>query len=150
MAKVSVQTNDFDVATESKRITQGCNDIGAVVSFTGLVRDLTNQNLISMTLEHYAAMTSLELQRIADEAEKRWDLNGLTVIHRYGELYPGDQIVLVIAASAHREDAFKAASYVMDFLKTRAPFWKKEKIGDTSRWVEEKSSDEQATESWDK
>lgn len=148
MAKVCVQKNDFDPAAESRLISAGRHDIGAIVSFTGLVRDFTDKSLKSMTLEHYPAMTKLELERIADEAEKRWPLQGLTIIHRYGELFPGDQIVLVIAASAHRDPAFQAASYVMDFLKTRAPFWKKEERGETSKWVEAKDSDETATESW--
>lgn len=148
MAKVCVQKNDFEAATESRLISARRHDIGAIVSFTGLVRDFTDKSLKSMTLEHYPAMTKLELERIADEAEKRWPLQGLTIIHRYGELFPGDQIVLVIAASAHRDPAFQAASYVMDFLKTRAPFWKKEERGETSKWVEAKDSDETATESW--
>lgn len=148
MAKICVQNNDFKAATESRLISAGRHDIGAVVSFTGLVRDFSDKSLKSMTLEHYPAMTKLELERIADEAEKRWPLQGLTIIHRYGELFPGDQIVLVIAASAHRDPAFQAASYVMDFLKTRAPFWKKEERGEISKWVEAKDSDEAATKDW--
>lgn len=148
MIKISVQSKDFDMSTESHLVSAGRSDIGAIVSFTGLVRDFDDKSLKSMTLEHYPAMTKLELERIADEAEKRWLLQGLTIIHRYGELFPGDQIVLVIAASAHRDAAFQAASYVMDFLKIRAPFWKKEETNDTHDWVEAKDSDEAATKNW--
>ena len=148
MAKISVQSNDFDMAAESQLISRDQHNIGAMVCFTGLVRDFDDKSLKSMTLEHYPAMTKLELERIAHEAEERWPLQGLTVIHRYGELYPGDQIVLVIAASSHRDAAFQAASYVMDFLKTRAPFWKKEERADKSEWVEAKEADDTATENW--
>ena len=149
MTKICVQTQDFDVASESQLIRKGRQDIGAIVSFTGLVRDFDDKSLKSMTLEHYPAMTKLELERIAGDAEKRGPLQDLTIIHRYGELFPGDQIVLVITASAHRDAAFQAASYVMDFLKTRAPFWKKEETGDASGWVEAKESDTTATKDWD-
>ena len=149
MAKISVQTEDFDVALESRQIQGDNHEIGAIVSFTGLVRDIHGSNLKSMTLEHYPAMTKLELERIAAEAEKRWPLEGLSIIHRYGELFPGDQIVMVIAASAHRDAAFQSASFVMDFLKTRAPFWKKEDCDGENEWVEAKDSDEDATKSWD-
>jgi molybdopterin synthase catalytic subunit len=148
MAKICVQSQDFNMANESQLIRQGRQDIGAIVSFIGLVRDFNDKSLKSMTLEHYPAMTKLELERIADEAKKRWPLQDLTIIHRHGELFPGDQIVLVITASAHRSAAFQAASYVMDFLKTRAPFWKKEKTEDTNQWVEAKHSDETATKDW--
>lgn len=148
MIKISVQSKDFDMSDESRLISAGRHDVGAVVSFTGLVRDLDDKSLKSMTLEHYPAMTTLELERIASEAEERWPLQGLTIIHRHGELFPGDQIVLVIAASAHRDAAFQAASYVMDFLKTRAPFWKKEETNDSDEWVEAKDSDEATTKNW--
>ena len=148
MIKISVQSNDFDMSVESQLISAGHHEIGAVVSFTGLVRDFNDKSLKSMTLEHYPAMTTLELERIADEATKRWPLQGLTVIHRHGKLFPGDQIVLVIAASAHREAAFQAASYIMDFLKTHAPFWKKEETNDGNAWVEANDSDEAAIKNW--
>lgn len=148
MIKISVQSKDFDMSTESRLVSAGRSDIGAIVSFTGLVRDFEDKSLKSMTLEHYPAMTKLELERIAEEAGKRWPSQALTIIHRYGELFPGDQIVLVIAASAHRDAAFQAASYVMDFLKTRAPFWKKEETNKTNEWVEAKDSDETATKNW--
>lgn len=148
MAKICVQSKDFDTAHETALISADRHDIGAIVNFIGLVRDFDDKSLKSMTLEHYPAMTTLELERIAGEAEKRWPLQGLTIIHRYGELFPGDQIVLVVAASAHRDVAFQAASYVMDFLKTRAPFWKKEETGDNSEWVEAKDSDDDATDQW--
>ena len=148
LSKISVQLEDFDGTQESRLLTQGNNDIGGVVSFIGLVRDSKDKNLKSLTLEHYPAMTEMELERIASEAEARWPLCGLTIIHRYGELMVGDQIVLVIAASAHRDAAFNAASYIMDFLKTRAPFWKKEDTGDGGTWVDAKESDDTATDKW--
>ena len=148
MAKVCVQSKDFDPANEARLISAGRHDIGAVVSFTGLVRDFDDKSLKSMTLEHYPSMTSLELERIAKEAEEKWPLEGLTIIHRFGELYPGDQIVLVIAASSHREAAFNAASFVMDFLKTRAPFWKKELGPDGGHWVSAREHDTSRATRW--
>ncbi len=148
-AKISVQIDDFDVAGESQIMRTGNPMIGAIVSFTGLVRDMESKPLKSMTLEHYPAMTHLELERIADEALTRWPLQGLSIIHRYGELFPGDQIVMVLTASAHRDAAFSSASYIMDFLKTRAPFWKKESHGDQDKWVDAKESDEDNLSNWD-
>ncbi|MDO8288731.1 MAG: molybdenum cofactor biosynthesis protein MoaE [Parvibaculum sp.] len=133
-----VQTEDFDISTEIAALTKGRSDIGAVVTFSGLVRDVT------LTLEHYAGMTERELTKIEAEANTRWKLQAVTIIHRIGTLNPGDNIVLVITASTHRKDAFEAAEFLMDYLKTRAPFWKRE--GDT--WVEAKASDDDAAERW--
>lgn len=133
-----VQTEDFDVSTEIKNLVSARTDIGAVVTFSGLVRD------VNLTLEHYAGMTEREITKIEAEANARWKLQASLIIHRVGELQPGDNVVLVIAASKHRKDAFEAAEFLMDYLKTRAPFWKRE--GDT--WVEAKSSDDAAAERW--
>ena len=133
-----VQTEDFDVSTEIKNLVGTRTDIGAVVTFSGLVRDVT------LTLEHYAGMTDRELTKIEAEANARWSLQGISIIHRVGTLAPSDNIVLVVTASKHRKDAFEAAEFLMDYLKTRAPFWKRE--GDT--WVKAKSSDDDAAERW--
>lgn len=133
-----VQTEDFDISAEIAALTKGRTDIGAVATFSGLVRDVT------LTLEHYAGMTERELSKIEAEANARWSLQACLIIHRVGTLQPGDNIVLVITASAHRKDAFEAAEFLMDYLKTRAPFWKRE--GDT--WVEAKASDDDAAERW--
>ena len=135
---IRVQTEDFDVSNEIAALTKGRSDIGAVVSFSGLVRDVT------LTLEHYPGMTERELGKIEAEANERWQLQGVSIIHRVGELAPGDNIVLVVTASAHRKDAFEAAEFLMDYLKTRAPFWKRE--GEI--WVEAKASDDEAAERW--
>lgn len=147
---VSLQTSDFDIATEIDALSSGDTGIGAVVTFTGLVRDMVNdERIVDMTLEHYPAMAQAELERIEEEAQKRWPLNGTRVIHRFGTLKPGERIVLVVTASSHRQAAFEAAEFIMDFLKTRAPFWKKEKLkqGD-SGWVEAKDKDDAALERW--
>lgn len=135
---IRVQTEDFDVSNEIAALTKGRSDIGAVVTFSGLVRDVT------LTLEHYPGMTERELGKIEAEANERWQLQGVSIIHRVGELAPGDNIVLVVTASAHRKDAFEAAEFLMDYLKTRAPFWKRE--GEI--WVEAKASDDEAAERW--
>ena len=133
-----VQTEDFDINAEIAALTKGRSDIGAVVTFSGLVRDVT------LTLEHYAGMTERELTKLEAEANTRWTLQASLIIHRVGTLNPGDNIVLVITASKHRKDAFEAAEFLMDYLKTRAPFWKRE--GEI--WVEAKSSDDDAAERW--
>tara|TARA_R110000868_G_scaffold64845_4_gene194573 strand:- start:3885 stop:4298 length:414 start_codon:yes stop_codon:yes gene_type:complete len=133
-----VQTEDFDINAEIAALTKGRSDIGAVVTFSGLVRDVT------LTLEHYAGMTERELTKLEADANARWQLHGITIIHRIGTLHPADNIVLVVTASKHRKDAFEAAEFLMDYLKTRAPFWKRE--GET--WVEAKDSDDQAAERW--
>lgn len=147
MPSVSVQQTDFDVSAEIKALRGDRTDVGAVVTFSGTVRDVGG-SLSSMTLEHYPGMTEKELLRISEEAEERWPLLGTRVIHRYGELSPGDNIVLVIALSAHRHAAFEAAMFLMDFLKSKAPFWKKEQIGDDAQWVDARETDEDALDRW--
>ena len=147
--KISVQTDDFSAQDEAYRLTSGRKDVGALVSFTGLCRDEAN-TLSALELEHYPGMAEAELTRIAEKAIERWPLTGLTVIHRYGKIPPGDNIVLVVAASAHRRAAFEAADFLMDYLKTRAPFWKKEHLvsGDASSWVDAKAGDDEDAARW--
>jgi len=147
MASVSVQAGDFRIADEIAALKNGRVDIGAIVTFTGTVRDM-DSDLKAMTLEHYPGMTEAELLRVAEEAEKRWPLVGCRVIHRYGRLEPGDNIVLVITMSAHRHAAFEAADFLMDFLKSRAPFWKKEETSEGGQWVDAKESDTDALKRW--
>ncbi len=146
---IRIQAGDFDVAAEMSAVSRGRPDIGAVVTFTGLCRD-ENGRLSALELEHYPRMAEAELQRIAREAGERWPLSAISIIHRHGKLVPGDNIVLVVAASAHREAAFNAASYMMDFLKTRAPFWKKEHFaaGGEGNWVSAKDADDEAALRW--
>lgn len=146
---VRVQAEDFDAAAEIARLAAGRADIGAVVSFTGLCRD-EDRTLAALELEHYPGMAEAEIGRIAAEAVSRWPLAGLTVIHRHGLLKPGENIVLVVAASAHRRAAFEAADFLMDYLKTQAPFWKKEHLlsGETSSWVDAKADDDDALQRW--
>jgi molybdopterin synthase catalytic subunit len=146
---VQIQAEDFEIAAEIARLTAGRTDVGAVVTFSGLCRDEAGA-LAALELEHYPGMAHTEISRIADEATKRWALQGLTAIHRYGKLKPGENIVLVVAASTHRHAAFEAASFLMDFLKSRAPFWKKEHRTDGSEggWVDAKEADEQAAARW--
>lgn len=146
---IRVQAEDFDVAEELTRLRAGRTDIGALVSFTGLVRvDHEGPELKSMTLEHYPGMTEKKLEEIEAEANRRWPLTGSLIVHRYGRLTPGEQIVLVITASRHRQAAFEAASFLMDWLKTEAPFWKQEETSDGTRWVEAKNSDDKARDRW--
>ena len=146
---VRIQAEDFDTGAEIARLTAGRTDIGAVVTFSGLCRDEAGQ-LTALELEHYSGMAEAEIARIADEAVRRWPLAGLVAIHRFGRIAPGDTIVLVIATSAHRQAAFEAASFMMDFLKSRAPFWKKEHRADgsASNWVEAKDADDKAAARW--
>ena len=146
---VRVQPEPFDLEKEISALSFGRTDVGAVVTFTGLCRDEGGQ-LAALELEHYPGMAEGEICRIAEEACSRWPLTGLTVIHRFGRLEPGAQIVAVVAASAHREAAFNAASFLMDFLKTRAPFWKKEHRldGTSGDWIEAKDTDDKAAERW--
>ncbi|WP_294533945.1 molybdenum cofactor biosynthesis protein MoaE [uncultured Rhodoblastus sp.] len=146
---IRVQTEPFDAAAEAAALTNGRTDIGALVSFVGLCRDEAG-TLAALELEHYPGMAEAELARIAQEAESRWPLLGLTLIHRSGKLLPGEGIVLVLAASAHRQAAFAAAEFLMDFLKSRAPFWKKEHRADGTPglWVEAKDADEAALSRW--
>jgi molybdopterin synthase catalytic subunit len=144
---VRVQAGDFDVAAEVAQLAAGRRDIGAVVTFTGLCRD-EDGRLGALELEHYPGMAEAEIGRIAAEACERWPIQGVTVIHRTGKLLPGDNIVLVVTASAHRQAAFEAANFLMDYLKTSAPFWKKEHGAGAAGWVEAKADDDRAAERW--
>ena len=146
---IRVQTNDFDPGAEIARLSAGRDDIGAVVSFVGLVRGESHgETLVNMTLEHFPGMTERELQRIADEALARWSLQDVSVVHRIGELKPGERIVLVVTAAAHRRAAFEAAEFLMDYLKTKAPFWKRELRASGEHWVEARGSDDEAAARW--
>lgn len=146
--EVVVRDGDFDIAAEIARLSQRAAGAGAVVTFTGICRDEEGR-LTALELEHYPGMAEAEIGRIAAEAAERWPLLGLTVIHRHGRLVPGDNIVLVAVASAHRKAAFEAAGFVMDFLKTRAPFWKKEHTAEAAGdWVEAKAGDDRAAGRW--
>ena len=148
---VCVQNEDFDIGAEVRKLTAGRTDIGAIVTFTGTVRDTAKGAPISeMTLEHYPGMTETELQRVAAEAEARWPLQGCRVIHRIGRLLPGDNIVLVVTASAHRHAAFAAAEFLMDYLKSRAPFWKREaNAASEGHWVDAREDDAEALKRWE-
>jgi molybdopterin synthase catalytic subunit len=149
MPTVRVQHEDFDTGRELESLTRGRTDVGAVASFTGLVRESNDGSSVSaMTLEHYPGMTEKALEEICGEAHARWDLIDTLVIHRIGALEPGDRIVLVGVSSGHRGDAFAACEFIMDYLKTRAPFWKREDTPEGSRWVEARTSDEEAAEHW--
>jgi molybdopterin synthase catalytic subunit len=146
---VRVEAESFDVARESVRLSEGRTDIGALVTFTGLCRD-EGGALAALEIEHYPGMAEAEIARVAAEALARWPLQGLLVIHRFGRIAPGEPIVLVAAASRHRHEAFAAASFLMDFLKTEAPFWKKQRLDDgaDAGWVAAKDEDEAAAEKW--
>jgi molybdopterin synthase catalytic subunit len=146
---VRVQSEDFDVGVEIARLRGSEPKIGAVASFIGVVRDLNDGRDVSqMTLEHYPGMTEKALERIVSEAKGRWDLFDVLVIHRVGTLSPTDQIVLVVVTSAHRGEAFAACEFVIDYLKTQAPFWKKEQTAAGARWVEARDSDDVAAQKW--
>jgi molybdopterin synthase catalytic subunit len=146
---IRLQREGFDAAAESVRLTRGRTDIGAVVTFTGICRGAEGgEPIAALTLEHYPGMAEAEIERHTDEACRRWPLAGITVIHRYGRIAPGEDIVLVITASSHREAAFAAAEFLMDYLKTRAPFWKQVEKASGADWVEAKSSDAAAAERW--
>ena len=145
---VSVQREAFDVGAEIVALTRGVKSVGALASFVGLVRDGEDHGLSAMTLEHYPGMTEAALEDIVAQAKSRWQLQGVRVIHRYGRLVPGDAIVLVVVACAHRGEAFAACEFIMDYLKTRAPFWKKEETGQGGRWVEAKDADDAAAARW--
>jgi molybdopterin synthase catalytic subunit len=140
--KVCVQREDFDLSREVQAISGKTTTVGAVASFVGLVRE------VKMTLEHYPGMTERAIAAIVEEARGRWNVMDCTVIHRYGELAPGEQIVLVAVASAHRGEAFAACEFIMDYLKTRATFWKKEHRPDGASWVEAKAADDEKAERW--
>jgi molybdopterin synthase catalytic subunit len=146
---IRVQEHDFDIGAEIEALRGGDTGIGGICSFVGTVRDMADDAAVStMTLEHYPGMTEKALADIEVEAHDRWPLSGSTVIHRYGELKPGDNIVLVITASAHRLAAFEACQFLMDWLKTKAPFWKLESGDKGAEWVEAKSADDDATARW--
>jgi molybdopterin synthase catalytic subunit len=147
---INVQEDAFNTEVEQARLTEGRSDIGAIVSFTGWVRDFNERPDVSaLTLEHFPGMTEKALHAIAREAGERWALQGATIIHRVGRLEPGDAIVLVMTASAHRRAAFEACDFIMDYLKTRAPFWKKEHTDSGSYWVSERQSDREAASRWE-
>lgn len=151
MATVRVQSDPFDVGYEIAQLTAGRTDIGGIGCFVGITRGSAGSDtLASLTLEHYPGMTERALAQIAAEAEARWDLLGCTVVHRFGRLLPGDPIVLVLAASAHRNSALAATSFLIDWLKTRAPFWKQEEqTNGTAGWVEARAEDDEAAARWD-
>ena len=148
MDKIIVQTEDFNLASEVELIKTTNSSIGAVVSFIGTVRDLTSESLVSLTLEHYPGMTEKSLRSIAEKARKKWEIESVTIIHRVGTLGIGDQIVLVITSSKHRQAAFDSCNYIMDFLKTDAPFWKKEVSDKEEKWVGKRESDEEQKKRW--
>jgi len=150
MARILVQEADFDTGAEIARLTAGRTDIGGIGCFVGTVRsEAGGRAIAALTLEHYPAMTEPALARIAAEAERRWDLLGCTLIHRVGRLRPGENIVLVLAASAHRQAALEATAFLIDWLKTKAPFWKKETFSDgREAWVAAREADEAAAERW--
>ena len=146
---VRVQTEDFDAGAEIARLRAGDRGVGAIASFIGTVRDVNDAaSVAELTLEHYPGMTEAALGDIVDEARRRFDVRDALVIHRVGTLAPGDQIVLVVVTSAHRGMAFHACEFVMDYLKTRAPFWKKERLPDGERWVDARASDDEAAKRW--
>ncbi len=147
--KILVQADAFDLGTEVDAMRQGRTDIGAIASFVGLARDINEgSGVAAMTLEHYPGMTEKALAALVDEASARWALLDVTVIHRIGRLLPGDPIVLVAVASRHRGEAFAACEFIMDYLKTQAPFWKKEETPEGERWVEARASDDAAAARW--
>ncbi len=146
---VIVQKNDFDISKEVHKIRENKKNVGAVVTFVGLVRDMNSGRKVNaITLEHYPKMTKKALESIVLQAKTRWKTEGIRLIHRYGTLKPSDQIVLVIVSSQHRKDAFEACEFLMDFLKTQAPFWKKEVTDSGESWVEFRTSDELAANRW--
>jgi molybdopterin synthase catalytic subunit len=146
---VRLQEEDFDAAAESAALTRGRHDVGAVVTFTGICRGSDHgEPVAAMTLEHYPGMAEAEIARHVEEANKRWSLLGVTVIHRYGRLVPGDNVVLVATAAAHRQDAFAAAEFLMDYLKTRAPLWKREERASGAGWVAAREADDEAASRW--
>ncbi len=148
---VRVQTHDFDISAEVAALREGNAKIGAIASFIGLVRDINEGDDVAvMTLEHYPGMTEKALEEIVEQAKSRWDIYDATIVHRVGRLLPLDQIVLVVVSSAHRRDAFAACEFLMDYLKTQAPFWKKEDTAKGARWVDARESDDAAAARWKK
>ena len=147
--KIKIQNNDFDVSKETKILQE--NHTGAIVSFVGVVRgfdEKINSVIESMTLEHYPGMTELEIKKIVKQSYERWDITGATVIHRVGKLLPSDQIVFVGVSSTHRQNAFDSCNFIMDWLKTKAPFWKVEENHHQKKWVDYNLSDDEATKKW--
>ncbi len=150
-ATIRIQQADFDVAREIALLSRDRTDVGAVVSFTGICRGTEGaEPIAALTLEHYPGMAEAEISRHADEAMARWPLQGLTVIHRFGRIKPGENIVLVVTASSHRQAAFEAAEFLMDYLKTNAPFWKQEESGRGTSWIEARDHDDAAAARWTK
>lgn len=144
-----MQREPFDAAAEAASLAHGRTDIGALVTFTGICRGSENgEPIAALTLEHYPGMAESEIERHAAEAAERWSLSGATIIHRYGRILPGEDIVLVVTSSSHREAAFAAAEFLMDYLKTRAPFWKQVERADGTMWVDAKAADDAAAERW--
>jgi molybdopterin synthase catalytic subunit len=146
--RIVVQSDPFDLGAEASRFAAGRTDMGAIVTFTGVVRDVASGDLSVMEIEHYPGMTQAALTQIATEAQARWSLGDVLVIHRFGRLHAGEMIMMVATASPHRKDAFEAAEFLMDYLKSRAPFWKKEVTADGSDWVAAKDEDEAALTRW--
>ena len=150
-ATIRIQQADFDVAQEIAALSNGRTDVGAVVSFSGICRGSEDgEPIAALTLEHYPGMAEAEIGRHADEALSRWPLQGLTIIHRFGRIAPGENIVLVVTASPHRQAAFEAAEFLMDYLKTNAPFWKREESEKGTSWIEARDHDDAATARWTK
>ena len=150
MIDIRVQTEPFSIATEQESLWRGRPQTGALVTFIGLMRDMNEGDRVSrMTLEHYPGMTEKALTAIAEEAAGRWDVQGIRILHRVGELAPQDPIVLVAVTSVHRGEAFRACEFLIDYLKTRAPFWKKEITDEGERWVSARTTDDDAAERWD-
>ena len=148
---VRLQREDFDAAAEQAALTRGRTDVGAVVTFTGICRGAeSGEPIAALTLEHYPGMAEAEIARHVEEATSRWPLLGVTVIHRYGRIAPGENIMMVATTSSHREAAFAAAEFLMDYLKTRAPFWKQVESKSGKAWIEAKGADDQAAARWDK
>jgi molybdopterin synthase catalytic subunit len=148
---IRIQETDFDIAREISALTRGRTDIGAVVTFSGICRGSEGgEPIAALTLEHYPEMAQAEIMRHAETAMARWPLTGLTVIHRFGRITPGENIVLVLTSSQHRHAAFQAAEFLMDYLKTSAPFWKREESADRSGWVEARHHDDEAAARWTK
>ncbi|MDF1707864.1 MAG: molybdenum cofactor biosynthesis protein MoaE [Paracoccaceae bacterium] len=146
--RIIVQEQPFDLGAEANAFAASRTDMGAVVTFTGVVRDDPSRPLRQMTIEHYPGMTERAVEKIATEAQARWSLGDVLVIHRFGPMRPGEQIMMVATAARHRKDAFEAAEYLMDYLKSRAPFWKKELAADGESWVAAKDEDEDALTRW--
>jgi molybdopterin synthase catalytic subunit len=150
LTTIRLQREPFDAAAESAKLTRGRTDVGAVVSFTGICRgEEAGEPIVALTLEHYPGMAEAEIERHVAEAVERWPLIGVTVIHRHGRIRPGEDIVMVAAASSHRQAAFAAAEFLMDYLKTRAPFWKQVEMAGGKIWVDAKATDAAAAGRWD-